>query len=194
MLLALYGWVNWLPTFFLRIHEWEVAKFSVAYGIFGGATGIISALSSGFVTNWFKRRGSRDGALLTVLTGGIGLTALTTLAPLMPTPVLALAMFAIAGLFVNYAPAQALTALNEITPNQLRGLVVSIYILVIGIGGAGLGPFAMGWVTDNVFADPQAIHYSMASVTAIMGVAGCLLLALGVRPYRKSLDRVDWEK
>jgi len=194
VMLALYGWINWMPTFFLRIHDWEVAKFSVAYGIFGGVTGIISALSSGFVTNWFKGRGFRDGAMLTVLTGGIGLTICTVIAPLMPTPVLSLAMFATAGLVVNYAPAQALAALNEITPNQLRGLVVSIYILVIGIGGAGLGPYTVGWVTDNVFADPQAIHYSMAAVTLVMGVIGCLLLGLGLRPYRESLSRVDWEQ
>ncbi|MHC4582623.1 MAG: MFS transporter [Planctomycetota bacterium] len=194
VMLALYGWINWMPTFFLRIHDWEVAKFSVAYGIFGGVTGIISALSSGFVTNWFKGRGFRDGAMLTVLTGGIGLTICTVIAPLMPTPVLSLAMFATAGLVVNYAPAQALAALNEITPNQLRGLVVSIYILAIGIGGAGLGPYTVGWVTDNVFADPQAIHYSMAAVTLVMGVIGCLLLGLGLRPYRESLSRVDWEQ
>jgi len=194
VVLALYGWINWLPTFFLRIHEWEVAKFSVLYGIFGGATGIFSALSSGFVTNWFKSKGYGEGALLTVLIGGIGLTVFTTIAPLMPTPMLSLAMFAVAGLFVNYAPAQALTALNEITPNQLRGLVVSIYILVIGIGGAGLGPFAVGWVTDNVFGDPQAIHYSMASVTLVMGVIGCVLLVAGIKPYRESLERVDWEQ
>jgi MFS family permease len=192
IVLALYGWINWLPTLFLRIHEWDVAKFSVIYGIVGGATGIVSALSSGFVTNWFKSKGFGEGAMLVVLIGGIGLTVFTTIAPLMPTPELSLAMFALGGLFVNYPPAQALTALNEITPNQLRGLVVSIYILVIGIGGAGLGPFAVGWVTDNVFKDPQAIDYSMALVTFIMGVVGCLLVAAGLKPYRESLTRVDW--
>ena len=193
VVLALYGWVNWLPTFFLRIHEWEVARFSVIYGIFGGLTGIFSAISSGYVTNWFKKKGYPDGAMRTVITGGIGLTIFTSLAPLMPTPELALAGFAVAGIFVNYAPAQALTALNEITPNQLRGLVVSFYILVIGIGGAGLGPFAVGWVTDNLFQDPQAIDYSMALVTAVMGVIGCFLLTMGIKPYQESLSRVDWE-
>lgn len=193
VILALYGWVNWMPTFFLRIHDWGVAKFSVAYGIAGGLTGIVSAISSGYVTNWFKAKGHTDGAWRTVLIGGIGLTIFTTMAPLMPTPVLSLVMFALGGFFVNYPPAQALTALNDMTPNQLRGLVVAIYILVMGIGGAGLGPYAMGWVTDNIFGDPQAIHYSMALVTAVMGGLGTLLLALGMKSHRDSLARVDWE-
>lgn len=193
VLLALYGWINWMPTFFLRIHDWGVAKFSVAYGILGGATGIFSALSSGYVTNWIKSKGYTDGAMRAVLFGAIGLTIFTSLAPLMPTPVLSLVMYALGGLFVNYPAAQALTALNEITPNQLRGFVVAIYVLIIAIGGAGLGPFAMGWVTDNVFKDPQAVHYSMALVTAVMGIIGAALCAIGLKPYRESLTRVDWE-
>jgi len=193
VLLALYGWINWMPTFFLRIHEWDVAKFSVAYGILGGATGIISALSSGYVTNWIKDLGYTDGAMRAVLLGAVGLTIFTSIAPLMPTPVLSLVMYALGGLFVNYPAAQALTALNDITPNQLRGFIVSIYVLIIAIGGAGLGPYAMGWVTDNVFKDPQLVHYSMALVTAAMGVVGILLLAIGLKPYRESRARVHWE-
>jgi MFS family permease len=194
VLLALYGWINWMPTFFLRIHDWPVAKFSVAYGIIGGLTGIFSALSSGYVTNWFKQKGYTDGAMLAVLWGGVGLTIFTSIAPLMPTPVLSLAMFALGGIFVNYPAAQALTALNDITPNQLRGFIVSIYVLIIAIGGAGLGPFAMGWVTDNIFKDPQAVHYSMALVTAVMGVIGALLMRIGLKSYRESRARVTWEK
>jgi MFS family permease len=192
--LAVYGWVNWLPALFVRLHEWPVAKFSIWYGILGGFAGVLSAISSGFVTNWFKRRGCKDGAMRTMLVGGIGMTIGTGIAPLMPGPELALAAYAIAGIFSNYAPSQALAAIAEITPNQLRGFVTSIYILVIGIAGAGLGPFAIGWMTDNVFADPMKIHFSMALVTIASGVIGCTLIACGLRAYRASLARVTWSQ
>ncbi len=192
IVLAVYGWVNWLPTFFVRLHGWPVAKFSIWYGIFGGLAGVLSAVSSGFVTGWFKERGYADGAMRTVLLGGVGLTVGTGIAPLLPTPELVLAGFALASIFTNYAPAQALAAIAEITPNQLRGLVTSIYVLVIGIAGAGLGPFAMGWVTDHVFGDPQKLHYSMALVTIVAGVAGCSLIAVSLKAYRASLARVSW--
>ncbi|MEQ8509863.1 MAG: MFS transporter [Rhodospirillaceae bacterium] len=192
ILMAVYGWVNWLPSLFERVHGWSVPQFSVWYGIFGGLFGIISAISSGYVTNWFKDRGNTDGAMRTVLWGGAGLTIGTTLAPLMPTPELCLALFAMAGVFSNWPPAQALAAVNDMTPNQLRGVITGGYILVIGIGGAGVGPFAMGWVTDNVFGDPQKINHSMALVTAVMGSMGTLLIAYGLKSYRDSLTRVDW--
>jgi len=192
IVLAVYGWVNWLPAFFVRLHGWPVARFSIWYGIFGGLTGILSAITSGFVTNWLKKRGHTDGAMRTVLIGGVGLTVGTGLAPLMPTPELALAGYALAGIFSNYAPAQALAAIAEITPNQSRGFVTSVYILIIGIAGAGLGPFAMGWVTDNVFGDPMKIHYSMALVTIVSGVLGSGLITYGLRSFRGSLSRVTW--
>ena len=194
ILMAVYGWVNWLPSLFARVHDWSIPQFSIWYGLFGGMFGIISAISSGFVTNWFKDRGNTDGAMRTVMWGGLGLTIGTTIAPLMPTPELCLALFAVAGVFSNWPPAQALAAVNDMTPNQLRGVVTSVYILVIGIGGAGLGPFAMGWVTDNVFGDPNQIHYSMALVTIVMGTLGTLLIAYGLKAYRESLSRVTWMK
>lgn len=192
IVMAIYGWVNWIPALFLRIHEWPVAKFSVWYGIFGGITGVLSALSSGYVTNWLKAKGFADGTMRTVFVGGLGLTVLTGVAPLMPSPELALATYCIAGIFANYPPAQALAAIAEMTPNQLRGFVTSIYVLVIGIGGAGFGPFAIGWVTDHVFGDPMEIHYSMATVTLVMGSLGTGLVAYGLKAFRGSLSRVTW--
>ena len=57
------------------------------------------------------------------------------------------------------------------------------------IGTTGLGPFAIGWVTDNVFEDPMKIHHSMALVTLTTGTAGVFLIALGLRSYRSSLSR-----
>lgn len=192
IIMAVYGWINWMPAFFVRVHDWDVPTFSVYYGIFGGITGVISAISSGFVTNWLKARGFTDGVMRTVMIGGLGLTIGTAVAPLMPTPELALACYVLAGLFANYPPAQALAAIAEITPNQMRGTITAGYVLIIGIGGAGLGPFAIGWVTDNVFGDPMRIHHSMALVTLVMGYAGTALIAMGLRSYRASLARVDW--
>lgn len=192
IIMAVYGWINWMPAFFVRIHGWDVPTFSVYYGIFGGLAGILSAISSGFVTNWLKARGFTDGAMRAVFIGGLGLTVATTAAPLMPTPELALACFVFAGLFANYPPAQALAAIAEMTPNQLRGTITAIYILVMGIGGAGLGPVAIGWVTDKVFSDPEKIHYSMALVTLVMGTTGTVLIGFGLRAFRGSLSRVTW--
>ncbi len=194
IVMAVYGWVNWLPALFVRLHQWTVPQFSIWYGLFGGGAGIISAIASGYVTNWLKRKGHIDGAMRTVLIGGIGLTVGTSIAPLLPTPELVLAGYCIAGVFANFPPAQALAAVAEITPNQLRGFVTSLYVMVIGIAGAGLGPAVMGLVTDRVFGDPLKLHYSMALVTLVMGVLGVALVSYGLKSYRDSLGRASWNQ
>ncbi len=188
----IYGWVNWLPAYFVRIHDWSVPKFSVIYGIGAGLAGLFSALSSGYVTNALKARGFADGTMRTILIGGIGLILGTGFAPLLPTAALAMAGYVAAGLFVNYAPSQALAAIAEMTPNELRGFLTSIYTLVVGIAGAGMGPFAMGWVTTHLFADPMKIGQSMALVTFVMGITGIALVAIGLGAFRRSLSRVTW--
>jgi MFS family permease len=192
IVMAIYGWVNWMPAYFVRIHRWPVATFSIWYGLFGGLAGILSAITSGYVATWLKAKGHADGTMRTVFIGGLGLTLGTSVAPLLPTPELALAGYCIAGIFTNYPPAQALAAVAEMTPNQHRGFVTAIYILVVGIAGAGLGPFAMGWVTDNVFGDPMQIHYSMALVTFVMGLLGVSLIGFGLKAFRASLARATW--
>jgi MFS family permease len=189
----IYGLVNWLPAYFVRIHHLPVPTFSVWYGIGGGIAGTLSAISVGYVASWLKANGHADATYRTMLIGGIGITIANCIAPLLPTPVLAMAGYVIGGIFVNYTPSQALAAIAEMTPNQLRGFVTSIYILVVGIAGAGLGPYFFGLVTDHVFADPTKIHYSMALVTALMGTIGIALIAYGLKAFRGSPSRVTWD-
>ena len=191
IVMAVYGWVNWLAPYFGRVHGWSVPEYAFIYGLFGGLTGIISAVSSGYVTNWFKDKGFDDGAMRTVLVGGIGLSLITGVAPLVPDPMLSLWCFIIGGLFANWPPAQALAALAETTPNQLRGLVVSIYIFVIGIFGAGLGPLVMGTMSTRVFGEDK-LNLAMSSVTLFFGLLGAILIFIGLKQFRHSLDRVDW--
>lgn len=193
ILLAIYGWINWLPALFVRRFEWTIPQFSLWFGLFAGTAGVISAISSGFVTSWLKKRGYVDGTMRTTLIGGIGLTIGTGLAPLLPTPGLVLATYCLASLFINFPTSQPLAAIAEITPNQLRGLVTAIYTMVIGITGAGFGPWVMGVVTDHVFHDPMKIHYSIALVTIVMGLIGITLVSYGLKSFRKSLAEATWD-
>ena len=194
LLMSVYGFINWMPTYFLRIHGWSPAKFSVQYGIFGGLAGIASALGSGWAAAWLKRRGYVDGTLRACAFGCFGAALGATLAPLMPTPELALSLYVLTGLFLNFPSVLTFSAIAEVTPNELRALITSIYILLVGLLSSGLGPLAVGFVTDSVFHDKQAIGWSLALVTATTGFLGSALIARGLGPYRESLGRVTWSR
>jgi len=81
---------------------------------------------------------------------------------------------------VGLAPA----AVNFITPNQLRGQTMAIYIFVVALLSMSLGPTGIALITDYVFKDPQALHYSVAIFTGIFVVLAIVLLWLSLNPYR----------
>ena len=112
----------------------------------------------------------------------------------MPTPELAIAAFVLCGLFSNYPSVLALTAITEITPNEMRGFVTSTYIFMVGLIASGLGPLLTGLVTDKIFGDKMQIANSLSLVTIVTGTAGCLIVAYGMKGYRESLARVTWGK
>ncbi len=192
VVMSVYGFVNWLPSYFLRVHGWSPAKFSIQYGIFGGLAGVASALSAGGAASFLRRKGYADGTLRACALGCAGSALGATIAPLMPTPEMALGLYVLTGLFVNYPTVLSLSAIAEVTPNEMRALVTSIYILLIGLVSSGLGPIAVGFVTDRVFHDKQAIGWSLALVTAVTGGLGSALVFYGLKAYRESLARVTW--
>ncbi len=183
----IYGTLYWQPTFFLRKFGWEPQKTGVYLAMIGSPLGVISAFMSGSVTNWFKKRGHADGAWITLLIGAVGCTLFGALAPLMPTPALALAMFAVKSFIVNYPTAACLTAISEVTPNQYRGQVTALYVVMTGLFAQGLGPLSVGLTTDYVFHDQAMVGESLAVVVVVTGVVGIGLLLWGRPAFSRSI-------
>lgn len=194
VIMSIYAWVNWMAVFFERIHQWGPAKFAITYGVPGLATGIISALSCGWIASKLKDRGITDATMRVALWGNIAVVALGALAPQMATPEAALIVFVITGLFSNYPTVMALSAVNEMCPNEMRGFFTSTYIFLVGLISSGIGPLLTGWVTDNVFGDKMRIADSLTLVTVVTGVIGCAVVAYGLKGFRESLARVTWSK
>jgi MFS family permease len=190
VVMTVYGFVNWMPTFFLRVHGWQPQQFAQTYGFYALFAGVFSAVSSGWLATWFKDRGYADGTLRACVIGCAGCVLIGGVtAPLMPDPSLSLLAFIITAIFANYPSVLGLTSIAEIVPNQMRGTVTAVYTMMIGLVSSGLGPFAVGLLTDHVFGDRAAIGQSIVALSVLAGVPGVLLLAFGLRFYRASLAR-----
>jgi MFS family permease len=187
-----YGFGNWMPTFFLRVHHWLPQRFSVLYGSINIVLGIFAPLASGWVATWLKERGMIDASWRIALVGSIGCTICGALAPLMPTPELSLAVYVLAGLFSSPPAVLAYVAISEFVPNEMRGTVTAGYFLVVGLLATGLGPLAVGLATDYLFQDKAAIGRSLSLVSFVTGLPAGLLLIFGLRSFRQSLGRATW--
>ena len=67
---------------------------------------------------------------------------------------------------------------------------MAIYIFVVALVGMSLGPTSIALITDYVFHDPGALHYSVAIFTAIFAVLAIILLSLSLKSYRASAEAI----
>jgi MFS family permease len=74
-----------------------------------------------------------------------------------------------------------LSVITEITPIRSRGVAVALYAFVMSIIGASLGPLAVAFLTERVFAAPTMVGASMAIVGTAGLVVSALLSVLAVR-------------
>lgn len=179
----------WFPTLFFRVHEWEPARVGQALALVGVPAGLLSAVTAGWVLSALARRGRQDGPLLVM---GLQCVVWMIFGPLKcfaPTPELALAGHVATSLFATWAITAALTALNQVTPNQLRGQVVAVYTLLFAFVGVAVGSVAVGVLNDYVFTDTRGVAPSLALVCALGGLTGIALLLYGRSGYLTAVQR-----
>jgi MFS family permease len=79
-------------------------------------------------------------------------------------------------------------ALQVMTPNQMRGQVMAVYLFLANLIGLGLGPTVVAAMTDFVFRSDAAIGQSLALAGAVLCPIAALILASGMKAIRSELD------
>jgi MFS family permease len=186
------GTIAWIPTYFIRHFGWTAPEISLPYGLITMASGISGILLGGTIATRLRRSGRLDSNIL------VGLIALALSLPagiaatFANSPTLALTLF---GLFLFGCAMPwggAAAAVQEITPNQMRGQLSAVYLFFLSLVGMGVGPTVVAYFTDNLFKSDAAIGNSIALTIAIAAPVSAVLLWLARRPYREALERVDF--
>lgn len=180
-----YASTVWTPALFIRTYEWTAGEIGVAYGLIYLVLGPAGALLAGTLCDRMTARGISDAPLKVAAWGYVGTGLFGGIAPLMPSGELALAMFAPAMLMSTMPFPMAGTAIQLVTPNQLRGQISALYMLVINLVGLGLGPLIVGLFNDLLFTAADGVRYSLAWVNAAAAPLVFILLYRGFHPYRQ---------
>lgn len=186
-----YGVAAWLPATFIRQWGWTPGEIGPAYGVIILTFGIGGMLLSGFLADWLTARGRHTGSLMLALFGSAMLVPTSLLLAFASTPYVALAAVAMISFFLGMPVALAPPILQAITPNQLRGQVTSLYLLLISLIGLGVGPFLVAFFTDFVFGDENRVGLSLGLASALGAGVATVNLICAVRPYRRLLTQQD---
>jgi MFS family permease len=152
--------------------------------------GCIGIVSAGRFADYLRKRGRGNATLFVgVLIGLVWLpvNCLLYLAPsatwatiwLVPGCALAAAPFGI-------APA----AIQQMMPATMRGQASAVYLFSINLIGLGIGPTAVGALTQYAFRSDDAVRYSLVIVTSVACALAAVLLYGALKPFVASLERV----
>ena len=183
-----YGFFSWSPAFLMRTYGWEASDAGYAFGLIVLTLGTSGTLLGGILANRQLAKGILDSYMRVAMYSGGAVLVFGCSAPLMPTPALALLCLAptvlALGMHVGLAPA----ALNFITPNQLRGQVIALYLFVLNLIGLGAGPTIVAVITDYGFGDTAALRYSLSVFAVVMCTAAIIIIASGLGVYRERAE------
>jgi len=181
----------WIPTFFSRSHGWEVAEAGIVFGVLLMICGPLGALFGGWCADRYDGAKRLGGPF--VVGAGLSVVAIipATISTLVESPLLAFVLLGLLILSFSGPIALGVSALQQITPNELRGQISAIYLLIVNLLGIGFGPTLVALVTDFVFGSDDALATSLASVCGSTTAVAALLLFVGRKSFRRSLERAQ---
>jgi len=181
VIVILYGLQGWVPTILVRVYSWDLADAGRIYGTVALVAGSSGVLCGPFLGKWLQQRGFEDYPLRVGVIGVIGIMLSICSLPWQTTGAAALVCIGLASFFVTLPLALMTLVLQLVTPNEMRGVVAGILVVIANVLGLGLGPTSVAVITDYVLADPSRVHISLTVVSMIVAPIALLLIMSGMR-------------
>lgn len=188
--LALYALLSWAPAWMMRNYELSVRDTGLYLGVIvllGNSAGV---LSSGWLADWFTRRGYEDAPMRAGMIGGLGVAVPAALFSSLPTMGAAVAVLAVALYFASFPLATSAAALQMMAPNRMRAQVTALFFLSMNLLGITGGATLVALCTDYAFGDERLVGYSMSIIGAASALAGAALLGWGLGRFRRTVVSV----
>ena len=142
-----YGLTQWIPTYFIRVHELSQSQAGMLmaglFGILGGAGSLVAG-------KWFDKlaeRGFQYSLRLIAIAPLIGwpFIVMAFLSTDLTTTIL---LFLIPGFVYNFYLGPSVALIQTLSPVKSRAVTAAIKMLLFNLIGYGLGPLLVGGLSD----------------------------------------------
>jgi MFS family permease len=182
------GCAVWYAAHLGRSFGWQAHQIGLYLGFCLTVGGVAGKLVLGPLVDALYRRGVHDASL-----------RVTAICLLLATPVGVITnvshspwvFVAGVGLFTTLLagmPACTFSAMNLVTPNELRGKGVALFSATAGVISSGGGPLLIAAVSDRIYGGHSTIGLGMATVIGIFCPLAAATLALGLRAMREAVS------
>lgn len=191
IIVILYGLQGWTPTIMVRVYEWDLAQAGRVYGVVALLAGSGGVLTGPWLARRLEARGYADYPLRLAVISAVGAAVALAMLPWQSNPYAGLSCVALGSFFVTLPLALVASALQAVTPNEMRGVVVGVYVVTANVIGLALGPTLVAACTDYLFQDPAAVAWSLALVSVAVGPIAIAILLVGMKPYVRHMAEME---
>ena len=184
---------QWGAAFFERTYGWPPQQYAIVGGVFSLVCMSIGLVLGAKWAEWFQGRGDPAGMYRVILYTRLAAIPFAILMPMMPTPELSMACNAVAFLTLGMNGPMLNAAMLAITPNEVRGQVMTLYLFIYTVVGVGLAPWITGLTTDIVFASPGDLRWSIVLLHVVFMPLALAVTWLGLKAFRAEVQRLNAE-
>jgi MFS family permease len=189
--MTLYCLMGWSPAFYMRHFGSSPVEAGYTLGTVMLVANTAGVFCGGWLSDWLLRRGHTDAPMRAACIGAACMFVPAVMFAQTASLNASLAWLAVAMFFASFPLATSAAAMQTLAPNQMRAQISALFLLVSNLIGLGLGTTLVALVTDKVFGSPLAVGHSMTIVNAVATALAAVLLFIGCRHFRVSLERED---
>ena len=187
--LASFGTFGWVPALYQRRFGWSPVHIGTVFGAVTVLFGIGGLLSSGALASHWAAAG-RKAAYSWIMVGSMVLAIIpAAMLVAVPDPWWTMSCLALLVFLLSTPIGLVQTALQAVTPNQMRAQVIAVYLLSTALIGSAAGPSSVAAMTDFWFRDDRQLGTSIAVVATVASVLSALILRAGIRAYTGKVEQ-----
>lgn len=174
--LTAYSVMSWAPTAMVRHFDQPITEIGLLYGIVILLVTPWATPLGGAITDRFNARADYRIFLQLPLLCAIGIAAAMLLFAQSASLPIALAALAVFNFFYYASQAPAAGFTLHVVPSAMRGVVSSLYVLLINLIGLTLGPPLVAIVSQALNPSGQSLALALGLVCGISATLGGLCL------------------
>ncbi len=159
---AAYGTVNWQASYFIRTHGMNTGELGTWLSLSSGLLGAIGILFGGIIADKLAPKDKRWYMWVPAIVGFIGVPFFIVVF-MTDSKYLALILSCIPGTLINVYLGNSIATAHALVGARMRAMASAILFFILNLIGLGMGPSAIGFLSD--YLEPslgmESLRYAM---------------------------------
>lgn len=160
-----YGILQWQPSFFVRSYGLTTGELGSWFALIYGLGGIVGTYLGGELASRYAAHNERRQLNATAAAfAGYGLAI--SLAYLSHNPYIAFGLMSVGAIGVSMANGPLFATIQTLVPQRMRATAIALIYLFANLIGMGLGPLAVGVLSDafHAWAGNESLRYALLAL------------------------------